>query len=221
MGCAPSKKSGLSHGATLQAEKMLSPKPEKVDSELLKHRFIKRLPFNQELPAPGQNDTVLYGDTIKINDGNQNIIKKISILGDHNSPYLLEDLSIYLRIWKTYYSNGNIKVKGLDSWLGFNFGKQYWFDEAGNLTKVKDWDIGYNFSFDDVLNFCDRNKIILVKYSDGAQCRVEKHDFSGSPAWFITAYYPRYPQKTKWVTIILDGRTGETKDIQLARVHPE
>ena len=161
-----------------------------------------------------------YKDTIEIWAKNR-VIKKICIQGDYASPGLIEDINPYVSLWKTYHANGNIKSKGLQSWLGFYLGKQYLFDENGHLIKIKDWDEGYQFDFDHVYDFCKKRKIVLNKYTQGAPSRIEKHNFHSNPAWYITGYYPKYLKDVKWVTIILDGKTGDVIDISLANVNAE
>ena len=70
----------------------------------------------------------------------------------------------YFKIIKVYNNNGDIKLKG----IGFNgnaFQKGIWyeFDEQGNLIKEIDYDKPYKFTFEDLLKFCEKEKIQVDK----------------------------------------------------------
>lgn len=89
------------------------------------------------------------------------IIKK-TIIKEDNTVEIYQPISPFLNYYERYYPNGNITVKAINSWLGFGIGMQYNFSKEGKLIKEKDRDKGYNFTFDDVLQFCERNDIDLL-----------------------------------------------------------
>ena len=66
-----------------------------------------------------------------------------------------------------FYKNNNIKMKGLFfnslGSRGFQKGTWYEFDEQGKLIKEIDYDKFYKFTFEDILKFCEREKIKISK----------------------------------------------------------
>lgn len=118
----------------------------------------------------------------------------------------------YFKISKYYYKNKNIKNKG----LGFNSGgfpKGIWyeFDEQGNLIKEIDYDKYYKFTFEDILKFCEREKIKVDKgpilQSTGFHTDIlrEYSSISNQATWTI-----EWLKETDTIqTIKIDGTTGQ------------
>lgn len=190
-------------------QKMVSPEFETIDPYLW--RFFNEP--TEHFPnrfVTGSNDTTLFSDTVTIRNQRKQILKKIILTRLYQYPTTREIVTPYLTIYKEYFANGNIHIKGLDSWLGCEIGNQYFFDERGQLIKVNQTDVGYDFNFEDVLNFCKKAKILL---ENNRHCRIQKRVFEGLNVWHITAIYPKYYEKNKYVTIILDGKTGNIEKI--------
>jgi hypothetical protein len=211
MSCGSSKHLASTSDSLQKFADEVSPGFETIDPNIMKLLYVKRgyesLRRNAE-----DNDTTKVFDTVKIYDKKRNILKKIEMEGNSNSPiWLRQELSPYFDIYKSYYKGGNINVKVVESWLGFQIGKEYIFDNMGKLSVVKDMDKGYSFDFNDVLAFCKKNNIRLVK---AYRIAVRKDLYKRSPSWFITCHYPKYPGKHKFVTITLDGKTGHIKNIK-------
>lgn len=145
----------------------------------------------------------------------------IEMTSSNSGKYYLETPpNSYFMISKTYYSNGNIKAKG----LGFNgdaFQKGVWyeFDEKGTLVKETDYDADYKFRFEDILAFCEREGIEVKKgpilQSTGYHTQITRHHspILGKRTWVI-----RWLKKPDLIEeISLDGDTGKVlkrKDIE-------
>ena len=69
----------------------------------------------------------------------------------------IDDLFYYGEV----YSNGSMRSKGISSWLGFSINKGYKYDEKGKLIETIDYDEGYEFNYEKVLEFCKKNNIHL------------------------------------------------------------
>jgi len=121
----------------------------------------------------------------------------------------------YFTITKGYYINNNIHGKGLFFNAvgsgGFQKGTWYEFDEQGNLIKEIDYDKFYKFTFEDILKFCEREKIKISKgpvlYSTGWHNDIlrEYSPISGQATWTI-----EWLKETDTIqTIKIDGTTGQ------------
>lgn len=82
------------------------------------------------------------------------------------SRYFYTPKDSFFSLVKIYYKNGYIKHKGIGlnvaAW-GCKFGTWYEFDEQGKLIKEIDYDKDYKFTFEDILKFCEREKIKIDK----------------------------------------------------------
>lgn len=158
----------------------------------------------------------------KFENFNQDYFDKNSVRGSlirkKDNVTILEDKQSYgfiKQVFKNdifchnflYYQNGNIKEKGINLNNGAVIGIWYYFDESGKLTKEENTDEGYDFKPEDIIKYCEKNKINLPKgYQDsGYQTRVLKVEIEGKKAWRIS--YQIAGDKIK--EIILDGKTGK------------
>ncbi len=138
------------------------------------------------------------------------------ILDSEAKEYPVENTSIPIYIEREFY-NDRLITKGLSSVFDFRIGKRYYYDKEGNVEKVVDYDKGYNFTAADVIDYCIKNNILLVKKSGkyfGAKISKTADD-EGNVFWRIS--YDRYGESTR---IIMDGKTGEiiyteTKEIKM------
>lgn len=126
----------------------------------------------------------------------------------HNSIYSLN---------KFFYNNGNIHKKGYYINEGSLVGIWYYFDESGKLIKEEDTDAGYDFQPEDVIKYCEKNKIILPKgyQTSGYQTRILKENMEGKKAWRIS--YQIAGDKIQ--EIILDGKTGKELEKKVVPFH--
>ncbi len=121
-------------------------------------------------------------------------------------------LSIYhensfYKLDKLYYRNGNIKNKSLSFNNGSPAGILYHFNESGKLIKEENTDEEYDFKPENIIAYCEKNKINLPKgyHDSGYQTRVLKQDFEGKKVWRISHQIAG----DKIEEIILDGKTGK------------
>lgn len=108
---------------------------------------------------------------------------------------------------KFYYKNGYIKNKSLSFNMGSPVGISYHFDKSGKFTKEENTDEGYEFKPEDIIVYCEKNKINLSKgyHDSGYQTRVLKQEFEGKKVWRISHQIAG----DKIEEIILDGKTGK------------
>ena len=117
----------------------------------------------------------------------------------------------YYSITKLYFSNYNIKIKGISFNNDFPIGIWYEFDEQGKLIKETNYDEPYKFTFEDVLQFCEKENIKVDKgpilQSTGYHTLIMRYidDDSNKPCWEIK-YLKKY---NRIEAIVLDGTTGE------------
>ena len=178
---------------------------EKIDIEWLHKNATEKEPMGQ----------VIYYD---FKDKNDSITVIIS--GDADSGYNFFQIynNDYIALSKEYYPNGNIKSKGIllnELSLSDNYklGIWYYFNEEGQLIKTIDYDKPFTFTFNDVLAFCRREKIKLLKgnldeYEWGFHTTISRifSESTGKCKWMILH------EKTSIIDleeIVLDGKTGK------------
>ncbi len=111
---------------------------------------------------------------------------------------------------KLFYSDGNIKEKGLYFNNGSQYGIWYEFDEKGNLVKEINTDEGYSFGWKEVIAYCEKKEIELTEGYErgGYQTEILKQEKSGKKVWVIS--YLLSPVLICKET--LDGITGKLID---------
>lgn len=123
--------------------------------------------------------------------------------------YVETPLNSYYRITKIYYTNGNIKSKGLSSNTGyFQKGIWYEFDEQGNLVKEVDYDKPFKFTFEDILKFCEKENIEIKKgpiSQSGWHNIISRKIETDKPIWKIERL--KFSDLVEIIT--LDGITGK------------
>lgn len=107
--------------------------------------------------------------------GNDGEVFRKTIINENNSVEVYQHLTPFFEYYERYFTNGNIAVKAITSWLGFGTGQQYNFNKKGNLIEEKNWDIGYTFTFDDILEFCSKNEMNLSKDSEFPHRLIKVH----------------------------------------------
>ena len=118
----------------------------------------------------------------------------------------------YFQIIKVYNHNGNIIKKGFTlnlPWTTFQKGTWYEFDENGKLIKEINYDEPYKFTFEDILKFCEKEKINVDKgpilQSTGYHTKIRRGIENGKPWWEI-----EWMKESDTIeTIKLDGLTGK------------
>nr|WP_294787505.1 hypothetical protein [uncultured Flavobacterium sp.] len=130
--------------------------------------------------------------------------------GSYGKGYKLTPKNSLYQISKTYYKSGNIKVKGIGfNGDGFYVGTWYYFDESGKLIKETDYDKPYKFTFEEIVKFCENEKIPLQKgpilQSTGYHT-VIRRDFNAESSWWQIEWLKK-PNVIEIIT--LDGNTGK------------
>ena len=114
-------------------------------------------------------------------------------------------------IYKEFYKNGGIRVKGVTSWLGFAIGLMYYYDEEGNLIRTENHDEGFDFTIREIFSYCINNNISLERQKHkGWETQILKSTSANKSFWYI-----KYSDFTKGVgiTIEIDAKTGEVTRI--------
>ncbi len=129
---------------------------------------------------------------------------------------------------KTYHGNTMIKEKGIffNGNENTKLGVWYEFDSKGKVINKTNYDEGYNFSFEDILNYCKKNKINIElgdarKFEGGFHSQILKGKRDGVKVWIINYQdgikqaYGNISKNGKnyeysiYDEIILDGKTGK------------
>jgi hypothetical protein len=123
--------------------------------------------------------------------------------------------SIYI-IGKEFYKNGFIKSKQIISNMSgpILLGKEYRFYENGQLEKVVNSDLGWDFSFEDVLQYI-LNRGLSIKHEDGYwSTEIRKKETESEDCrkyWEVVVDTRKLTKSTSdtWEVIKLDAKTGE------------
>ncbi|MGV0919286.1 hypothetical protein ACTS94_02690 [Empedobacter falsenii] len=135
-----------------------------------------------------------------------------------NKIILETSKDLYFSTYKEYFTNNNIKLKGLrynnnnNNNIRDPFRKGIWyeFDENEKLIKETNYDEPYKFTFEDILKFCEKEKIPIDKgpilQSTGYHITIRRGVVDdGKPWWEIK--WLKTPDTIE--TIKLNGETGE------------
>ena len=128
---------------------------------------------------------------------------------DYDKSYGILPPDSYFELVKIYYPNGFIKMKGWEYVDVFMAGIWYEFNERGTLVAEVDYDAPFTFTFDDVLEFCRKNKIEVqkgyVSQGTGFHTSINRWVEDGEPVWYID-----YLKEWNLIEILyLDGKTGK------------
>ncbi len=113
------------------------------------------------------------------------------------------------KVNRKFYQNFNIMSKGLLFNNGSKSGVWYEFDKKGKLIKETNTDVGYDFGWDKILEYCNKNNIILEKgypKQGGIKTEIYKNDDDGNKVWEISYYDYK---KEQYLGVTLDGKTGK------------
>lgn len=150
-----------------------------------------------------------------VNDSNVDFTQQLQIqsYGYIDRRFLKED---YFVIIRKFYKNKSIMTKGLFFIEGSKVGIWYHFDEDGSLIKEENTDEGYDFGPDQVIAYCESNKIELPKgyHDSGFQTEVIKSEKDGKKVWVISHLLSSGDKIEK---ITLDGKTGKVLDKKIVQ----
>jgi hypothetical protein len=120
----------------------------------------------------------------------------------------------YYTVVKTYYKNGAINRKWVESnnYIIVKLGKEYRFNENGQLVKVIDHDLGWDFSFEDVLQYVV-NRGFSIKheqyYYSTEISKKESETEDCRKYWEVVIDTKKVTGKSTWEVVKLDAKTGE------------
>jgi len=134
----------------------------------------------------------------------------------------------YFSIFKIFDSRGYIKEKGLiitKSVSGSNMGTWYYYDDSGKLKNEINDDKHFQFTFNDVLEFCKKEKFPVTKGIDYPKGKILDADNESVEVTYVTTidrgddYYMGVKYYwliinynalgTKQTVIYLDGQNGK------------
>lgn len=110
---------------------------------------------------------------------------------------------------RNYFLNSFIEIKGIRFSNGSEYGIWYEFDEEGKLVKEINTDEGYDYGWEEILAYCDKNEIVLTKgypKRGGIQTEIYKNEEEGKKIWTISYYNHK---KDLHLQVTLDGVTGK------------
>ncbi|OWP79965.1 hypothetical protein BWK63_13530 [Flavobacterium covae] len=118
----------------------------------------------------------------------------------------------YFSVSKIFYSNGNIKRKGIAFNNSFCKATWYEFSEDGKLIKETNYDAPYKFTFEQVLQFCEKEKIPLTKgpITGGIHTEIARgmDNALKKNVWYVSWF----KQSDLIETFVLDAETGKVID---------
>ncbi|WP_346883959.1 hypothetical protein [uncultured Algibacter sp.] len=100
-----------------------------------------------------------------------------------------------------FYPNGNLKIYGSQFPNKFNCNIWKYYRKDGSIEKEIDYDKGYLFSWQDILDFCKQNDININKNSTS----IKKESSVNNPLWIITWSI----ENAKLKSVVLDAKTGK------------
>ncbi len=118
----------------------------------------------------------------------------------------------YFMIIKRFYKNGNIAAKGLSINNGDFFnGVWYYFDEAGKFVGEVNYDTPFVFTFENLLNYLQSQKIPVTMSSDkyGLPTRIYREIIDQVPIWKIEWMKDTTNIPNTIEQINIDGKTGK------------
>ncbi|MCV9931743.1 hypothetical protein OIU80_05560 [Flavobacterium sp. LS1R47] len=110
-------------------------------------------------------------------------------------------------VYKEFYPNNNIKIKGIYCWFGFKIGKWYNYSDNGDLISTEDFDNGFIYSMDQVFSYCQENGISLEKKESGYTTTISKYKSVSDNKNYWVIRYPNY-EKQVYINIQIDGLNG-------------
>lgn len=171
----------------------------KIDNS--KETFSHNLADNILIKLNSRNKKLSSDEQYRIRRNNKNNIgfsiydsaKKREIVNFYNFGEFIMGYdyseNLIFGVYKEYYSSTmKLKTKGISCVYGFKVGKWYEYDEQGNLTRVEDTDIGYDFTHKDILKYCEKNNILFVRPDREHSGSISKIFFKEQYIWVINHY---------------------------------
>lgn len=128
---------------------------------------------------------------------------------DDNSGFSGYDYSEnpIIGVFRQFYSNNNIKSKGIFCWFGFKIGKWYNYDVNGNLISTHNFDKDFDFTYEDVFKYCKKNNISLEKKEENHTDIIKYLSPDLKESFWGIRY--RSKEKSVYINIRLDSKSGK------------
>lgn len=206
----------------------LTPFSENIDTSFY-NSMIKKMKSGVKVPFANPKDSFIKAASI-----DNSSFKEYDVNGCLSQSTTLKDfdgyrvelfLDSYFTCFKYFGTNNLLFNKYIESGLGFKIGKEFLYNEDGQLTQIVDHDSGYNYSYNSVIQFCENNCIELRKkgYKNSTKIYKFKYGFNssgegikyggthngkwgGRPCWLIIS--PVKNSSLNFV-LVLDGKNGK------------
>lgn len=131
---------------------------------------------------------------------------------EKDTYYYLYHENDYFALIRAFYTNGNIKHKGLCfNWFSFKKGVWRFFNEQGEVVNEVDYDAPFEFTFEDLLGFCKKEGITVEKgyipQSSGYHTSIYR-EVSDRECWWQIEHLKIVDKSAIAEQICLDGKTG-------------
>jgi antitoxin component YwqK of YwqJK toxin-antitoxin module len=147
--------------------------------------------FNENKDAAGSYIFTLKDGTVVKQSGDQ----EIGYFEYSRKPKAL------FGIRKGFYPSGGLKIKGKMYHNSFEKGEWKVYGSNGKLDRTVDYDEGYDYSWEDLSEYCNDNNINLFHVNT----RIGRHNEDGKPFWTIQYKIP----PLNLLILSIDGKTGE------------
>ena len=116
----------------------------------------------------------------------------------------------FYTIGKSYYINNFIEGKSVFSSISseINIGKEYFFNKDGKLEKTIDHDLGWDFSYEKIIQYILDRKASLFGIDFLSRAKISKQGNSRK-YWQLELDTSEVTKTQSWEIIKLDAMTGE------------
>jgi hypothetical protein len=184
---------------------IITPEFEKLNLDDFKDGLVIKKD-NLEVEPNKWEDVEMYSYNI-LDDKGRRILNG-SYLGGFGVSFVAKD-SYYL-IGKMYSKNSMVETKYIASSIkkSIKIGKQYFFDQDGKLEKTIDYDLGWDYSYEKVIEYILDRKAPLEREDIywGAEIAQEG---TAKKYWKLVLDTRKTTNKSTWELIKLDAMTGE------------
>ena len=197
------KTTDISIKNTIMERPIITPDFEKLNLD----DFKEGLTIVTETEKPYKGNKFNSYSYRKVNEYGTKTLHGSSING---FGYSFTATNSYHRIAKGYYSNTFIKSKCIISSIknSIKIGKQYFFDSDGKLEKTIDHDIGWDFSYEKIIQYILDRKASLFGGNSLLPAKISKQG-TDRKYWELELDTTPITKTQSWEIVKLDAMTGE------------
>ncbi|GEQ86357.1 hypothetical protein ULMS_18650 [Patiriisocius marinistellae] len=177
----------------------------------------KKVNMEQEMIIPQVNkefetiDPNIFdgkGSNFEVVLENEHLIYTSADIGYGKSTFFTNS---YFKSLTSYYKNekNGVRKKGIMFINGSKYGTWYEFNENGLLINEINTDEGYEYSWENIIDYCSKNEIKLSSgYPNrgGIKTEIYQNEDCGLLVWTISYFNTK---KSEYLEITLDGKTGK------------